>query len=177
MTGVQTCALPIYESIADTDIDTTKVSSIVSMSISIFDINNPGFNMPSAFFNEKFESRRCRATEEFAIWFTRWRYLCVLVRFKLLPYHILDSRRSRRSRWFCCVYGLSFVFLKCFMFIGSVYHTTQTCDWYHYHGCITVPRTNQGTVDPLRYYGSITVPRIRYGTMDRSRYHGSITIP
>jgi len=31
----------LYESIVDTDIDILKVSSIVSISISIFDINNP----------------------------------------------------------------------------------------------------------------------------------------
>ena len=32
----------LYESIVDIDIDTSKVSSIISTSISIFDINNPG---------------------------------------------------------------------------------------------------------------------------------------
>ena len=34
--------IPRHESLVDTDIDTTQVSSIVSMSISTFDINDPG---------------------------------------------------------------------------------------------------------------------------------------
>ena len=34
-------SIPLPKSIVDTDIDTPKVSSILSMSISIFDINNP----------------------------------------------------------------------------------------------------------------------------------------
>jgi len=37
----------LYESIVDIDIDTSKVSSIISTSISIFDITNPGFLRPS----------------------------------------------------------------------------------------------------------------------------------
>jgi len=36
----------LYVSIVDIDIDTSKVSSIVSISISIFDINNHGQNDP-----------------------------------------------------------------------------------------------------------------------------------
>ena len=35
----------LYESIVDIDIDTSKVSSIISTSISIFDINNPGYQL------------------------------------------------------------------------------------------------------------------------------------
>ena len=38
---VSSTLLQLPENIVYTDIDTTKVSSIVSMSISIFDINNP----------------------------------------------------------------------------------------------------------------------------------------
>ena len=47
-TKVSSILLPIprHESIVDTDIDTTKVSSIVSMSILIFDINNTDFDVP-----------------------------------------------------------------------------------------------------------------------------------
>jgi len=33
----------LYESIVDIDIDTSKVSSIILTSISIFDINNPAY--------------------------------------------------------------------------------------------------------------------------------------
>jgi len=33
----------LYESIVDIDIDTSKVSSIISTAISIFDINNPAY--------------------------------------------------------------------------------------------------------------------------------------
>ena len=42
-------SIPRHESIADTD--TTKVSSIVSMSISIFDINNPDVYCNSLYTN------------------------------------------------------------------------------------------------------------------------------
>ena len=47
--AVKVSSIPLsilpHESIVDIDIDTSKVSSIVSMSISIFDINNPDYNI------------------------------------------------------------------------------------------------------------------------------------
>ena len=52
--------IPRHESIFDTDIDTAKVSSIVSMSISIFDINNPVLCLQQTLnmVNEQFPSLR-----------------------------------------------------------------------------------------------------------------------
>ena len=48
----------LYESIVDTDIDISKVSLIVSISISIFDINNPAADMCMYVCREHLCSRR-----------------------------------------------------------------------------------------------------------------------
>ena len=53
-------AFDTYENIADTDIDITKVSSIVSMSI--FDINNPEYNITFAYMDILFNLLVLRVT-------------------------------------------------------------------------------------------------------------------